>query len=610
MSFKIFTLQLTGKIGDATRIENRRRQLEEEYKAFLEAGKSPEWQKYSELNSWVASGAPEQRRLALEKEVFKGSQEYHQLKELQALTANAKIRDFLKVEGSSDLQRFLKLETSEKLKNYWELKDYAEGEFQREMREINSQKFVGSPEESALKELAHLKNHKGLKAYYRLKDSMALQKHTQFRNNPRLQRYLALKNNPPREKEGRKEWSTLKIDPEIREFFRMEKSADLKLYHKMEGRHVIARYEELLRETGTDAFHQRVAFLRDTKKLEKSDAWKKFRRYKELENSDDLVFFRKFKKSPLYRNYLDMKDSFQLARYRELKELTATPAFRERQAWLADNKKWEKSEEFARLQEFQRLKKHPRVELYNKYRESDHFQFLKEWETTFFESFEGKETLRQKWIFNTLWGERFLGTPYSQPGDLQGYSGGKNCHLREGRLEIQVRKENISGKRWQPGVGFVPVTFGYSSDLLSTAGLFDQKEGIFEAKIKFSPVAQVVSSCHLMGEDQGYQLTLMESGPKSRLGVLLFSGNGQPRFEGVELKNLKHDKFYIFRLELEKNHLRWKINDCVVYETTLPGSGQPLHVNLLSLVVDEIPGSRLPVKFETAWVRCFRRTNG
>lgn len=609
MSLKIFTLQLTGKMGDAARIEQTRHQLEETYRAFLEAGKSPEFQRYTELDGWVASGTPEQRRLALQKEVFKGSPEFHQEKEFHTLAANRKIRDFLKMEGSADLARFLKLEDSEKLKNYWELKDYAEGEFQREMREINSRKFVGSPEERLLKELAKLKKNKGLKAYFRLKDSAALKKHQEFRNNPKLQRFLAFKSNPPREKEARSEWNALKNDPEIRDFFRMEKSSDLKLYHKMEGRHVIARFEELTRETGTEEFRQKVTYLKDPRKLEKSDAWKKFRRYKELGTSDDVVFFRKFKKSPLYRNYLDMKDSFQLGRFRELKTLMASAAFREKKTWLEDARKWEKSEEYAQLQEFLRLKKHPKVALYNQYKEGDHFRFLQEWEVTFSDRFDGQGS-DGKWIFNTLWGERFPGTPFSQPGDLQGYSGGRNTLFKEGRLAIQVRREKVAGKRWQPGAGFVPTDFAYSSDLLSTAGRFAQKEGIFEVKVKFSPVPEVVSSCHLLGEEPGHQLTLVETGPQPRLGVLVFSGNEKPRFEGVDLKHLKRDKFYIFRLEWEGSHFTWKINDCPVFETRLSKPDGPVHFNLLSLVVGEIPGSRLPVNFEVGWVRCYGKKNG
>lgn len=605
MSLKIFTLQLTGKIGDTHKLEDERRRLEADYKAFQEAQGSQELQRYTELEQWVTSGVPEQKRRQLEKEIFRGSTEYNQLKELETLEKNKKIKDYLKVAASADLQKFLKVENSEKLKNYWELKDYVEGDFRQEMKVITAQKFVGSPEERLLKELEGLKKNKALKAYFRLKNSPALNKHIEFQKDPRLQRFLELKNSPARSKEARKEWTTLSQDPALREFFRMEKSTDLKLYHKMEGRHVLARYEELVKETGTGEFRERVAYLRDSKKLEKSDAWKKFRRFKELGASEELQFFRKFKKLPAYRNYLDIRDSFQLGRYQELKALTVSPAFRERKAYLEDSRKWEKTEEYARLEEFARLKKHPGVVLFHKYRDSDVFNFLKNWEVTFFDHFETGKVDLGKWIFNTLWGERYLGSTYSQPGDLQGYSGGRNVLVRDGRLAIQVKKEKNVGKRWQPGAGFVPATFDYSSDLLST--LFAQKEGIVEALIKYAPVAEVVSSCHLQGEDPAHQLTLVEMGPECRLGVLTSGGSGKPHFSGIDLKYLKRDKFYIFRLEWEKNLVTWKINDCVVYETTLSRDAGPLHLNLLSLVVQEIPGSKLPVSFEIGWVKCYRR---
>lgn len=605
MSLRIFTLQLTGKIGDTHKLEDERRRLEADFKAFQEAQGSQELHRYKELEQWVASGVPEQKRRQLEKETFRGSTEYNQLRELETLGKNRKIKDYLHVAASADLQKFLKVENSEKLRNYWELKDYAEGDFRQEMKEITAQKFVGSPEERLLKELTGLRKNKALKAYFRLKDSPALKKHTEFQNDPRLQRFLELKNSPARSKEALQEWKGLSQDPALREFFRMEKSGDLKLYHKMEGRHVLARYEELVKETGTGEFRERVAYLRDAKKLEKSDAWKKFRRFKELEGSEEISFYRKYKKSPAYRNYLVIRDSFQLGRYQELKELTASPAFRERKAFLEDSRKWEKTEEFASLEEFARLKKHPGVVLYHKYRDSGVFSFLKNWEVTFSDHFEAGKVDPGKWIFNTLWGERYLGSTYSQPGDLQGYSGGRNAMVRDGRLAIQVKKEKNSGKRWQPGVGFVPAPFDYSSDLLST--LFSQKEGIFEVKLKYAPVAEVVSSCHLQGEDPAHQLTLMEMGPECRLGILTSGGTEKPHFSGIDLKYLKRDRFYIFRLEWEKNLVTWKINDCVVYETTLSRDAGPLHLNLLSLVVQEIPGSKLPVSFEIGWVKCYRR---
>ncbi len=607
MSFKIFTLQLTGKLGQAEKIEAHRKKLEQEYHAFLEAEKSPELERYRELQKWVESGKPEQRRRELESEVFRGSQEYNLLREFETLKKNKAVINYFKVAGSADLTRFQRIEESEKLKNYWQLKDYAEGAFQQEMREIQAQKFVGSAEERLLKELDQLKKNKGLKAYFRLKDSPALKKHVEIRESKKLQRFMELKSLPGKDPAARKEFSALKQDHEIRQFFTMEKSQDLKLYHKMEGRHVLARYEELTAETGTEPFRQKVAFLKDSKKLEKSDTWKKYLRYKELENSEDIQFHRKYKKSPLFRNYLDTKDSFQLTRYQELKELTAAPAFLERKAYLEDSRKWEKTEEFRKLQEFGTLKKHPKVELYHKYMNSSVFDFYKNWEVSFADDFDSKEATTGKWVFNTLWGEKLLNGTYSQPGDLQAYTGGKNCTVGHSKLSLQVRKEKTKGKQWQPRVGFRPVDFEYSSDTLSTALSFSQKEGIFEARIRFSPFPEVVSSCHLLGEEPSPQLTLVEMGPECRMGFLSQDGSQKPSFSGIDLKNLKRDTYYLFRLEWENNHFTWKIDDQVVFETHHSTPGTPVHLNLTSLVVQEIAGSKLPISFEIDWVRCYRK---
>lgn len=607
MSFKIFTLQLTGKIGNAEKIEAARKKLEQTYHAFLEAECSAELERFRELEKWVASGIPDQRKRELQAEVFKGSLEYNQLREYENLKKNKSFTDYFKVEGSPELTRFLRVDGSDKLKNYWEMKDYAEGEYLQEQREILSQRYAGSAEERLVKELAQLKKNKSIAAYFRLKDSLALKKHLEFANSDKLKRFLELKNVPKTAKEARKAFALMKQDPEIRQFFRMEKSQDLKRYRKMEGRHVLERYEELIRETGKDAFRQRIAWLKDPKKLEKSDSWKKFLRFKELEKSSDIVFYKKFKKSPLYRNYLDVKDSFDLARYNELKKLIASPEFLKRKAWLEDVHKWEKSEEYAGLEELERLRKHPKVVLYNKYKDAADFDFLKNWEVSFRDTFEGSEVSPRLWTFNTLWAERLLQDRYSQQGDLQGYTGGKNCMVRHGKLVVQVKKEKTAGKQWQPTVGFVPVDFGYSSDLLSTINSFWQKEGIFEAKIKFSPFREVVSSCHLLGEEPSPQITLLEMGPECRMGVLSMVDSGKPVFKGIGIKNLKPGKFYLFRVEWEGSRFTWKINDQVVFETHLTKPDAALHLNLASLVVSEIAASRLPMGFETDWISCYRR---
>lgn len=608
MSFKIFTLQLTGKLKPTEKIEAERKKLTQDYQAFLEAENSAELKEFKELQEWVRSGVPDQVKRELESMTFRGSQEYNLLQEFEKLKKNKSILGYFKVAGSPELMRFRKIEDSEKLRQYWELKDYVEGgPFEWDKKLIESDRFAGSVEEKLMKELDHLKKNKALEAYFRMCNSPALKDHFQFQKSDKLRRFLELKNVPRRDQAARKEFRQLKKDRAIVDFFRMEKSRDLKYYHKMAGRHVLNRYEELVAETGSASFLQRVAYLKDTQKLKKSECWKKMRQYKELAASDDIQFFRRFKKSAFYRNYLETKDSFQLGRYRELAEITGSVDFLKRKAWLEDTRKWEKSPEYARLQAYERLGKNQKVLLYQKYAGGHLFDFLKEWEVAFEDDFVGTSADRSKWSFNTWWGEQTPGGNFSQPGDLQAYTGGKNTTVNYSRLGIQVRKEKCMGRQWLPSAGFIPAEFGFTSDILSTFQSFWQKEGIFEAKIKFLPVEEVVSSIHLLGKEPGTQVTLLEMGPECRSGVLSFNGYQKPLFSGVDLKNLKKGRFYIFRVEWEGHHFVWKINDQVVHEEVVSKLNDPMHLNLTSLVVKQVPVSKLPVTFEMDWVRCYRK---
>jgi hypothetical protein len=608
MSFKILSLQLTGKIKETEKIESARKSLEEKYQAFRLAEASGELKEYRELDAWIKSGACDRMKKEMESLVFKGSLEYNQLKEFKSLSKNKSVKNFLAVESSDDLVRFRKVEGSADLKQFRELEDYIkEGQYQKEKNEIVSNKYEGSPECSHLKELAQIQNSKIFKAYQRLHQSQELKKHQLYPESALFHRFSELKNAPGKDKKVRKEYKKLKNNPDIRAWFKFEKSRELKYYHEMAGSHTLSRYEELVKMTSTDVFKQKVIYLKDKKKLEKSEAWKKFVKFRELASNDDIRFFLKFEKSSLFKNYIDTKDSYQLKRFHELKALTASADFLKRKAYLEDKNKWEKTEEFARQQRFLELKKHPKIELYFKYCTSHAFDFLKNWEISFEDHFEGKSIDATKWTPNTYWADRLVGENFSQAADLQCYSGGKNCQVGQSTLSIQVKKEKAEGKRWVPGQGFVPDSFDYTSDSVSTIKSFWQKEGIFEAKIRFTPLKQVVQSCHLLGEAVSPQITLVEAGPGSRSGILSFQDGKKPQFSGVDLKNLRKDKFYIFTLEWEKSHLTWKINERIIFETDEPRLKDQLHLNLASLVVHEVDPSKLPVSFVTDWIRCYRK---
>ena len=607
MSFKIFTLQLTGKIKPVEKIEAQRRALEKNYKAFLEVESSSKLTEFRELDSWVKSGAMAAARKEIERQVFKGSHEHNQIIEFEALKKNKSIRNFFRIEGSPELSRFVKVRESAKLKEFYDLKDFAEGgAFLQEKRENESLKFNGSPEERHLAELASLKKNRALRDYLSLLDTSNLKRHQKFLESAKLHRYLELKNMPSKEKGLVKEFRQLKADTEIKGYFRMENSKALKHFREMSGSHVPERYQELLKETSSAEFIKRVEYLKDKKKFEKTEAWKKYMRFKSLSEDTDIRFFLKFEKSPLYLNYLDTRDSFALQRYNELLEIITSPEFLKKKAWLEDTRKWEKSEEYVRHQKYLELKKDPQIELFFKYVDKPDFDFLKNWEVTFEDDFDNKNVDTGKWTPNTFWADKLLGDNFSQPGDLQAYTGGKNSSVAHSRLMLQVKKEKFRSKHWQPMAGFVPVEYAYTSDTLSTCRSFWQEGGIFEAKILYQPNKEIVSSCYLSGEQNSPMVSLIEMGPKSRMGVLSMAG-GRQTFDGIDLKHLKAGNFYLFRVEWNSGKVVWKINDIIVHEAHFSGINGAVHLNLTSLVIEEVASSKLPVSFEVDWIRCYRK---
>ncbi|NOR76549.1 MAG: hypothetical protein GQ525_15515, partial [Draconibacterium sp.] len=329
-------------------------------------------------------------------------------------------------------------------------------------------------------------------------------------------------------------------------------------------------------------------------------------KYKQLATDGDVRFVLKFEKSSLLKNYLDIKDSFDLKRYYELEEITKSQEFIDRKVYLEDNKKWEKSEEFAKQQEFLKIKKLPHIVMYFKYKGTSDFDFLKNWELTFEDNFSSSKIDTEKWSNVSFIAEKLLGDNYSMPGDLHVFANGKNVKTG-GKLTLSVKKENIAGKVWQMHAGFVPTEFDYTSDLVSTNKSFWQEDGIFEAKIKFSPTKQVVSSFYLAGENSTPRVNLVEMGTKNQLGISTLTNNGKVNYTGLDISNLKKEKSYIFTVEKAGNTLIWKINEVEVLTLHDSTTNFPLHINASTIVVYDVPGSNLPVNFEIDWVKCYRK---
>lgn len=606
MSFKIFSLQLTGKIKPVSTIENQRKALETDYQEFLRVESSDKLKAFLELEKYVNSEEFKRKKNEIESLSFKGSKEENQLKEFKALKKASGIRKYFKVQGSTDLSKFEKEKDSQRMKDYYVLLEFIkEGQFEKEKKEIKSQVFKGSVEEKHLLEFKRLDKSAGIKAFKELNGSQKLKQHKALEESGKFKRYLELKNASSSDKEKQAEFKKLRKDPDLKAYFKFEKSKKLRLYHEITGSHDLIRHEELKDYLAKDEYKKREAFLKDKKKFEKSETFRKQTEFKNLAADSIVKFVLKFEKSALYKNYLDVKDSFDLKRYYELEGIIQSEEYKAQKAWLEDKKRWEQTEEFARFKAYQKEKELPENVLYAKYKDSDAFNFIKNWEVSFADDFDGNNLDTEKWSTSSVVAEKTLGSNYAMPGDLNLFTNGENINTGN-NLRIQVKKEQVNGMTWKMPAGFVPTEFEYSSGILNNAKAFSLLDGVVEAKIKFDPVKQVLSTFCLSTEDPSARANMLEMGTRNNLGFSELNASGKVQSSGLDISNLKKGS-YIFTLEKSGSEFIWKINETEVFRQNNNGFNKPLYIGISSMVIHEVPGTLLPVNFDIEWIKCYTK---
>lgn len=600
MSFKIFLLQLTGKIKSTETIENKRNQLETDYSEFLKTESSAELKSFLELEKYVKSDDFIQKRKKTEGLTFKGSNEEKQLKEFNKLQKFARIRNFLKVAESSDLIRYEKESEGEKIAEFRTLKKYVkEGELEKDKKEIKSETFKGSAEEKKWKEFRQLEKSAQIKAYRELNGTEKLKKHELVRHSEKLKRFNELKNTGSLEKEQIKEYKELKKDAEIKAWLRFEKSKKLKFYNDACSSKKAERYMQLKEYVISEDYKKRETYLKDKKKFEKSEAYQKLEQYKKLKNDETINFIHKYRKSKLYKNYLSVKDSTELKRYAELKGIVESDEYKERKVWLEDKKRWEKTDDFKKYQQYEQDKKKPEFVKYFKYKDSTDFDFFRNWDVVFEDSFDAGSLNAEKWS-TVKASAKAVGENIAMPGDLGIFSSSGNVKTGNG-LSIISKKEKSKGMVWQLSSGLMPTNFEYTSGMITSAGSFDFNDGIVEAKIKFNPVKQLASSFYFTAGSDMPRVNLVETGVRNSIGFSVLN-NGKVKSTGLDIANLKNGT-YIFSLEKKGSAFVWSINETEVLQLTNTDFNKPLELNAASLVVDAISDSS--VNFEVEWVKCY-----
>jgi hypothetical protein len=528
---------LLGMIPSTSKIEQAEKALISEFEKLNVFAGSDQLARYNELDKLVTSSDFVQKRKEIESLRYKYSEEYEKEKEYLSLVKAKDIVLYFKTISGHNLKRFQDLDGSEKIIGFEKLEN-----------------FIKSPE-------------------FREKQKM---KPFTFRDTEEYSRLL--------------EYKSLKKDPEVKAYYkarRKEEPVKTK---------IVVQFEEL------SAFIKSAAFLakKNMKPIgfKDSDEYKKLLEYKRLKGSPEIKEFYRFKDSKEYANYLNTHESKRLERYRELKEYVATPEFRELKNYLLDKKRFEKSEMFKQLQEYDKLKKSADIIWYFKIKDSDKFDILKNRELTFSDEFTADKLDTSKWLTNYYWGEKLLKDRYSVEHDLQAYTEKDNFELRNSILKINTRPQRVKGKVWTAEKGFTEKEFSYTSGIINSGNSFRQKYGIFSAKIRLgNPEAK--SAFWMLADKITPQIDICRSS-KGKVWIDLFTDKSDHVKSSIGSRYA--NDFFIYTLEWTPGSLTWLINNTEIHVQTENIPQEPMYVILSGGLEKPINGM---TSMEIDWVRVY-----
>ncbi|MCX6301559.1 MAG: glycoside hydrolase family 16 protein [Bacteroidia bacterium] len=403
---------------------------------------------------------------------------------------------------------------------------------------------------------------------------------------------LSFKNSGEYAKE--KELLALQKAKDIVLYFRTIAGSALKKFKELDGSDKITGYESLEKLVQSVEFREKMK----SKEFKGTDDDKKLQEYNRLKSSSEIKDYYTFKKSKEYANFLNTDGSTRLARYNELKEYVATDDFKEKKNYLLDKKRFEKSEMFKELQEYDRMKKNEDILWYCKVKDSNKFDVLKNRELIFSDEFDGDKLDTKTWLTNYFWGDKLLKDNYTVGNDLQAYTEKDNFEIRNSVLKIITKPQKKEGKVWSTD-GFKTKEFAYTSGIINTGKSFRQKYGTFTAKIKLGNPATKGAFWLLADKITPHLDVCRTSNGKVQFD---YFATPEKKVKGSVGSKYAND-FFIFTLEWTPDKLVWKVNDTEAFVQTTDVPQEPMYI-LFSGGLDKPISSMTSMEID--WIRVYQ----
>lgn len=389
-----------------------------------------------------------------------------------------------------------------------------------------------------------------------------------------------------------KEYKRLLKSTKLKDYYLIRDSQELQGYVKVKTTELYERYARLKVIVTTPGFDRK---LRP----------EEYMAYREILREPRIKALILFEKNKRFRNYSEIKETALPGEFEKLTAYIKSEEFRKNRDFLLNKKRYQTTDDYKLLCEYEALKKRPDLVKYFSLQSDVHFKNMCRWQPVFEDGFKEGRLDMQKWITRYYAGERFLNDTYGVGNDVQLYTP-ENVSFTEKSVILNFKKEQIIGKYWDSALGIREKKYDYTSALLSTASAFRQCFGRFEAKIRVAHSA--VHQCFGMrGDVEVPHIEVMEAGTEGIAMGQLRTARGKVMNEVQLLKDIRlTNDFYIFTLEWTRDKLVWMINDTVVKEVRENVPDTPMYVCFNLGTNREPAGKYVPARMEIEWVRFYK----
>lgn len=327
--------------------------------------------------------------------------------------------------------------------------------------------------------------------------------------------------------------------------------------------------------------------------------------YKEMITRPKIRAAIKFEKLRRYKEYSEVKKTDLPSEFEKLAVFVQSDDFKANRKFLLDKNRYKTTEDYRMLEEYERLKKSADIVKYCALLNDSYFNSMRKWQLVFEDDFEQGRLDATKWITRYYPGERFLNDTYGVGNDVQLFTP-DNVSLQGSAAVLSFRKESIIGKYWDQKLGIREKEYEYTSGMISTAAVFRQRYGRFEAKIKLNH-SPVTSCFWMLGNTDMPHIEIMKCQADGVYMGRVYRHKTVPKSDIQQLKEVTlGDEYYIFTFEWTEEKMVWMVNDMVVKEVRENIPDEPMYI-VLSLGAQEVPADKLlPIRMEIDWVRGYR----